>query len=279
MSYKTVLAFLQNPDDEDRLLDVAFPVTREFSAHLTGFHAEPGEKAFSSPAYYAQSRMRVQTVDKHRDRMAAMETRFRERAAREDISHEWRAVETSDVDTSEAVIASARCADLVVAAQPDKEKHPGAMAKVEKVIFEGGRPVLFVPWAARIPQRFDRVVIAWNGTRESTRATFDALPFIMGARSVEVFTVDPKNEADQTAALAGAEIASALARHGANVTVETQISDGLPAGAIIENRLADTQADLLVMGAYSRSRLSERLFGGVTRTVLESMPCITLMSR
>ena len=279
MSYKTVLAFLQQLEEEDRLLDVAFPVARSFGAHLTGFHAEPGASAFSTPAYYAQSRMRVQTVDKHRDRMEQMEARFRERAARDDVSHEWRAIETGDIDTSDAIIASARCADLVIAGQPDKEKHPGAMANVERAIFEGGRPVLFVPWAARIPDSFDRVIVAWNGTREAARAAFDALPFLMAARSVEVFTVDPKDGADQTATLAGAEIAAALARHGVNVTIETQLSGGIPAGDIIENRIADTQTDLLVMGAYSRSRLSERLFGGVTRTVLETMPCITLMSR
>jgi nucleotide-binding universal stress UspA family protein len=63
------------------------------------------------------------------------------------------------------------------------------------------------------------------------------------------------------------------------VTVESQRSGGLQAGAVIENRLADTQADLLVIGAYSHSRLSQRLFGGVTRTLLSSMPTMTLLSR
>ena len=33
------------------------------------------------------------------------------------------------------------------------------------------------------------------------------------------------------------------------------------------------------MGAYSHMRLREILFGGVTRTLLESMPTMTLMSR
>ncbi len=279
MTLKTVLAFLQNLDDEDRVLDAAFPVARAFGSHLIGFHAEPGEEAFSTPAYYAQQRMRVESAWKPQVRMAEMEARFRERARRDDIQCEWRSVETRDTDTSDAVIPSARCADLVVAAQPDTKKHRNAMAGVEKVVFEGGRPVLFVPWAARIPERFDTVLIAWNGTREAARATFDAMPFILAAKKVEIFTVDPKQGDDQTPAFAGAEIAATLARNGAKVTVETQISDGIPTGSIIENRLADIQADLLVMGAYSRSRLSERLFGGVTRTVLESMPCITLMSR
>ena len=114
---------------------------------------------------------------------------------------------------------------------------------------------------------------------ESARAVFDALPLLTAAESVEVLTVDPVENAEQSKAIAGAEIAAALTRHGAKVSANTEISDGLPAAAIIQNRLADTGADLLVMGAYSRSRLREYLFGGVTRTMLQSMPNLTLMSR
>ncbi|MCC0027860.1 MAG: universal stress protein [Zhengella sp.] len=278
MSYKTILAFLQTPADEDRVLDAAFPIARLFGAHLIGFHAEPDRAAVAAPAYYAQMNQAVQQADRFEERMDTMAARFRDRAAREDVLSEWRSASTRGMDTSGAVIDSARCADLVIAGQADGKGSSKLNAEVERVIFESGRPVLAVPYAAKIPSRIDRVVVAWNGTREAARATFDALPFIMGANEVEVFTVDPKRE-DQTPALAGAEIASVLARHGANVKTETQISDGIPVSAIIENRLADTQADLLVMGAYSHARWTERLFGGVTRTVLESMPCITLMSR
>lgn len=278
MSYKTILAFLQSPADEHRVLEAAFPVARQFGAHLIGFHAEPERGAVASPAYYAQMRKAVEQAERFEERMESMARHFRDRAAREDVLCEWRSASTRGLDTSGAVIDSARCADLVVVGQPDGKAASKLSEEVERVIFEGGRPVLFVPYAARIPVRYDRVMVAWNGTRESASATFDALPFIKGASQVEVFTVDAKRE-DQTPVLAGAEIATVLARHGANVRTETQISDGIPVSAIIENRLADTQADLLVMGAYSRSRWSERLFGGVTRTVLESMPCVTLMSR
>jgi nucleotide-binding universal stress UspA family protein len=79
--------------------------------------------------------------------------------------------------------------------------------------------------------------------------------------------------------MAGAEIAATLARHGVKVTVVRQEADHLPASAAIENRLSDSSIDLLVMGAYSHKRWWEMLFGGVTRTVLESMTALTLLSR
>lgn len=53
----------------------------------------------------------------------------------------------------------------------------------------------------------------------------------------------------------------------------------MDASAAIENRLAENSIDLLVMGAYGHSRWREMLFGGVTRTLLESMTALTLLSR
>ncbi|MCC0032927.1 MAG: hypothetical protein H6890_07250 [Brucellaceae bacterium] len=283
MSYKTVLAFLQYPEDEDRLLDVAFPVARSFGAHLTGFHAEPGASAFSTPAYYAQSRMRVQSVDKHRDRMAQMESRFRERAACDDVrSMNGARSRRGDIDTSDAIIASARCADLVIAGQPDKEKHPGAMANVERAIFEGGRPVLFVLWAARIPDSFDRVIVAWNGTREAARAPPSTpCSFLSRPRARwRFFTVDPKGAPTRRPLSQEPWSAAALARHGVNVTIETQLSGGIPAGDIIEKTGSPTpRRTCWSWGLFRARRLSER---SVRRRHLhrsETMPCITLMSR
>ena len=79
--------------------------------------------------------------------------------------------------------------------------------------------------------------------------------------------------------MSGADIAESLSRHGAKVTLSSQHSGGLPAGASIENALAESRADLLVMGAFSQPWLKQFFFGGATRTLLESMPTATLMSR
>ena len=61
--------------------------------------------------------------------------------------------------------------------------------------------------------------------------------------------------------------------------IRTALAEGRAVREAIENRISDTQADLLVMGAYSQSRLKEFFFGGATRTLLQSMPVATLMSR
>jgi nucleotide-binding universal stress UspA family protein len=76
----------------------------------------------------------------------------------------------------------------------------------------------------------------------------------------------------------GADIALHLARHGVKVAVQhIEASDIAVADAIL-SRLADTGADLLVMGAYGHSRARELLLGGVTRQVLPQMTVPVLMS-
>jgi nucleotide-binding universal stress UspA family protein len=99
------------------------------------------------------------------------------------------------------------------------------------------------------------------------------------AGNVEILTVDAPDRLDQDANFAGAAIAAALARHGIDVTLLAEKSAGLSDADIIRNRLAESGADLLVMGAFGRSRLAEWVFGGVTRSMLQSMPAPTFMSR
>jgi nucleotide-binding universal stress UspA family protein len=44
------------------------------------------------------------------------------------------------------------------------------------------------------------------------------------------------------------------------------------------SRAADLGADLIAMGAYGHSRWSERILGGATRGMLQSMTAPVLMS-
>ena len=69
-----------------------------------------------------------------------------------------------------------------------------------------------------------------------------------------------------------------LARHGIIANVRHEVADDIDAGNLLLSRAADLSIDLLVMGAYSRPRLSERVLGGVTRLMLESMTIPVLMS-
>lgn len=279
MAYKTILVVLRDPDDCNHVLDTALHLTEQYDSHLIGLHAEPALRAtFAAPIEIPDTSIfEVDQADIDA-RMEAIAVAFREKCERAGVSWEWRPMRSLTGESAVSALSSARCADIVVVRQQEEEKEEDFI-DVEALVLEGGRPVLFVPYVGRPSLAIDKALVAWNGTRESARAVFDALPLLQAASSVEVLTVDADDNPEQSKAMAGAEIASALTRHGVLVTIKSEISDNLPPAAIIQNRLADTGSDLLVMGGYSKSRLREYLFGGVTRTMLKSMPNMTLMSR
>jgi nucleotide-binding universal stress UspA family protein len=76
----------------------------------------------------------------------------------------------------------------------------------------------------------------------------------------------------------GADIAAYLARHGLTVTVDQLAGGGRPVADVLKQHATDIGADLIVMGAYSHSRIRERIFGGVTRSFIEGARLPVLMA-
>ncbi|MEM6460980.1 MAG: universal stress protein [Pseudomonadota bacterium] len=279
MSYKTILVILRDLEDTKHVLDTALELTNKFDSHLIGLHAEPAVRAtFAAPIEIPDSSVLEFDQGEIEQRMEALGSAFKEKCEREGVPWEWRPIRSLSGDNALSALSSARCADIVVVRQQEDEREEDYI-DLEALVLDGGRPVLFVPYVGRQSVAVEHALIAWNGSREAARAVFDALPLLQTAKDVEVLTVDPEDNAEQSKLMAGAEIAAALTRHGVSVTTKTEVSDGLPAASVIQNRLSDTGSDLLVMGGYSKSRLREYLFGGVTRTMLKSMPNLTLMSR
>jgi nucleotide-binding universal stress UspA family protein len=280
MGYRTLLAILDTPKTTRQVTEFAVALANQFEAHVVGAHAEAVAIVPLVAPMEIPDPVTVQALQDmaHRE-TEQVETLFREAARREGLSHEWRSFVTSSGFNSSALIDSARSSDLVIAAQGEGGLLSETQSELESFLFESGRPVLLIPHILKSPQPIRRVLIAWNGSREAARATFDALPFLKAAEEVEIFSVDAVETAAESAEMAGVEIAATLARHGIKVSVNSQQKTGLAPAMAIENRLSDGSIDLLVMGAYGNKRWWEMLFGGVTRTLLDSMTALTLLSR
>jgi nucleotide-binding universal stress UspA family protein len=90
--------------------------------------------------------------------------------------------------------------------------------------------------------------------------------------------VDPRAASARNGEEPGADVAAYLARHGIEVTVDRLASGGRPVDEVLNQHALDVSADLIVMGGYSHSRLRERIFGGVTRAILEEPSVCVLMT-
>lgn len=180
-----------------------------------------------------------------------------------------------------AVPRAARLADLVIAGQSDPNDPETYIDDqfAENLVLSAGRPVLFWPYTGEFPSIGERVIVAWDGGREATRAVHDAIPFLEHAkRTTVVAVVDGASEA-ATTRIPAADAALMLARHARDVNVlDIDSGDGSSVGDTLLSRAYETGSDLLVMGAYGHSHWRELVMGGATRTVLASMTLPVLMS-
>lgn len=173
----------------------------------------------------------------------------------------WREMEG---DEAEVVGRHGRLFDLIVVGRPEGSVSRRWREVREAALFETGRPVLLAPAAA--PAALGRrVVIAWNGSTESARAIAFGMPFLRAAERVEVLTV----EGHSVPGPSGAEVATHLARHGISATSRTLKPDERPAGEAILDEAGDIGADLVLKGAFTRSRFRQVVFGGITQHILD----------
>jgi nucleotide-binding universal stress UspA family protein len=106
-----------------------------------------------------------------------------------------------------------------------------------------------------------------------------AVHILKRADSAHVTWVDSQKSRDQASPFSGVEITTALHRHGIKSTVERLTRSEFGTGESPLPYAGDVGADLIVMGTYGNSRLSQFILGGTTRTILQPMTVPVLMSR
>jgi nucleotide-binding universal stress UspA family protein len=277
MTYKTIAVHLDDSKHCQARIDVATDLAGRFDAHLVGTYAsEPIPPAHALQDTGLAERLAART-HAAAERAASARELFHRRASEIDTARrEFREV---DADAVDAVKTS--FADLIVVSQtdPDERLLNTAQSFPELVTLSVGRPVLVVPYFKNTFQPLGtKVLVAWNGGREATRAVADALPFLTSAEHVTAIVVNAKRERKNTDDIPAADIGLFLARHGVKVEATQSYSEELSVGDELLAKLADGEFDLLVMGAYGHSRFREILMGGVTHTLLQHMTVPVLMS-
>lgn len=173
----------------------------------------------------------------------------------------------------DAVAMHGRLADMIVAPRPTEQSDVSANLALNAALFETGRPVLVVPpeGSAAVGKN---VVISWNGSAQAARAVASSMAILKAADTVTVFTVD----SDRTSSERAPELATYLGWHGISCDTHTLAGPSASVGPKLMEEVGGVNADLLVMGAYTHSRMRQLILGGVTRHVLEVAKIPVLMS-
>ncbi|MGI9412894.1 MAG: universal stress protein [Hyphomicrobiales bacterium] len=282
MSYKTVLVNFQDAKRAPALIGFATTLAERHGAHLTGLFVMPVTDAFP---FYAPMPVQVSTElwesqrQQFQDVADSIEGQFLSAADKAGVKAEWRCVDAQSPLLADMVVEHARSADLIVVGQPEPENQWESWAAVpEQVLMDSGRPVLVVPYAGEFDAAAKHVMVAWNGTRESARATFDAMPFLQAAGEVRILSVNLATGTGREGFTPGDDIAVTLARHDVKAEAGQTINGDISVGDELLSRAADYGTDLLVMGGYGHGKVYESLFGGATRHILRHMTMPVLMA-
>lgn len=274
MPLKDILVHVDSGSHCAARLDAAMALAAAHDAHLTGLYvrSEPPVPPFVRSQLGPQvAALQSQFANEAR---AQAEALFENRLRPAGLAYEWRAVAG---DLYEMVALSARYADITVLGQPDPDSDEDRPVP-DHLVLDAGRPVLVIPTGGHVTGVFGRVLVAWNGSREATRAVNDALPILQRATRVMVLAINPGGGIDGHGEVPGADLSLHLARHGVTAEAHQVRADDMNVGEMLLSRCANEAADLLVMGAYGRSRVRELVLGGATRHVLECATLPVLMS-
>lgn len=256
MSLNDIVVFLDPFIDTEARLKVAIELAKAHGARLTGVDIST-RAALEGPMHFAAG---------------ALEQRFNEVVQSEQVEGVYKIADHRSQSWKDFY---SHYADLVIASQHNPET-PARLAAdiVESVLLSAGVPMLIFPAGWQYTPIGQRVALAWNASREATRAVHDALPLLRTAKKVVLFEFAPRADLIESALEL---MADHLKRHGVQVDIQSwQDTAGNTPISTLFAALDKNDIDLIVAGAYGHSRLFEEFFGGLTRDFLKqpSMPVL-----
>jgi nucleotide-binding universal stress UspA family protein len=268
---KTILFHVHNDDMLAERLDAALSIARTYGAHLHLLHVTPIEAYTVVDAFGTY--VNAEVVGILEREAAELRSRLEKQLESEDVSWDYEEVTGSLMPH---VVQRAALADLVlVGREPIGREFGGpAVTLLGDLLHSIRTPMLVLSDRKGQIDLFGPALIAWNGSYEAANAMRSAVPLLKLASAVRIVSVK-EAEKDQ---FPSTEALEYLSRHG----IHAELSVVAPGSRVDEQLLKEAAAGgaaYLVMGGYSHSRAGEFLFGGVTRSLLQSAPLPLLMAR
>ena len=275
--FRNILVHIPSERPVRPVIEVAIALTMARRSHLDavaiGYKSMGGVGMLVGSGGAAIAAVVGAEQERAQERADAAISVFEVEAKLAEIAYGVRSFAAIPAEAGEAIGALARLYDMTIVLQPDSSKSSYDNDIPEAVLFNSGGPMLMVPYIHKGPLDTHHVGIAWDGSRLAARALRDAMPFLMGAKAVTVIAVN-----EEAGEASSDQLVGHLARRGIAARVQRLAVERGDVQAAILSIAAESNMGLLVMGGYGHSRLHERILGGVTRGMFESMTVPVLMS-
>ena len=274
---KNILTVITDAQSSRASLQSALLVARYLNCHLDALHVRPDPVSALPMVGEAMSGAMVdemmKVAEKESDvRAKTARAMFDELVAAAGIaSSGFGATWMEDSGVEEQVVAVRACrADLILLARATADNESAALMTLNAALMQSGRPVLVTPPEAllltgSVDGAFERIAVFWNGSIEATRAITAALPFLTKAKQVTVLRVEEEEWFAPTE-----DLESFLAHHGVRTGISKVLARQGRTGTALLSASAETGAQMMVMGAYTRSKLRQLILGSVTGYVMQN---------
>ena len=267
MTIKTVLSVLDvNHFDSDLKDAVDFCQTHD--AHLTALLVLLCVAPLIG-AYNVISAVWLDDRQREIDILAEKAADIRVSLSKSETSYDVQEVYTefawADLDIAERALY----ADLVLIGPQAAHNEDLRRRVIDGALFQSPTPMLVNPNSKTMEFAPKIILLAWDSSDEAARAARQSIDFLRAAEAVHVTLIDPLASRSVNGEEPGADVATFLARHGAKVDVDRVTGGGRRVDEVLRQHARDISAGMIVMGAYNHPRLQQRLFGGVTRSMLE----------
>lgn len=244
--------------------EAGLSLARRLDAHVLGLHVVTlSTAAFVSPeAVAVQVNENSHLLDEARQRAPWWQEQLQHRG----LGGEFQVVQGDPVD---ALCHAARWSDLLVIERPcSNPDAPVGWGIVSRTVFGTSTPVVVVPERAKVDQVGEHIVIAWNASREAALAIHGAVPLLKRAARVTVLEGEPVAAPLAAAGLPDLDLRAWLGRRG--IAAEFQpFKAAKEHGPHLLEAANALGANLIVLGAWGQSRITELVLGGVTRHLFQ----------
>ena len=287
MTIKTILAPINTAETSRSTLEVAMILARRFGAHIDALHVQADPRGLVPYTGEGMDGSMIEEI------MEVTEREGSERATKSKeffdefcsqnglvVTDQPNAGQSATISWNteigredEVVALLGRLYDLIVVGRSVRDAPLPSPITLEAALLDTGRPIVVAPPEA-LPDVGSKIAVAWEASPETGRAVADAMPLLEGAGSVVLLAP----EQGQVAPIAAEEMVTRLAWHGVDATIQRFDASLTELGAAFLSEADKINADLLVKGAYSQSRLRQMILGGRTRHILARTKIPVLLS-
>ena len=265
---RSILLHVEDDASLEGRVQTALSLARATNGHITCLHTTPIEAYVAFDSFGGVFVME-KVLEALTDQEAVLQARVEAKLLKEDVSWDYR---SSTGSVANVLLSYGALADVIITGRTRRggKGARAALGQLGDVIMKSRVPVLIPSETAAGFDPAGTAVIGWNDSYEAANAVRTALPLLKYASNVDVIRVEEPAKQDD-GMFPSTRLLEYLSRHDIHADLKVEhdvdfVPETLLAAALTGN------ASYLVLGGYGHSRISEYIFGGVTRALLESSP-------